>query len=90
MKQQEVKTKYKWEPTSGLRIQNYVKSKEFNRLTKTLISKLSSAHSTLDGKVTAVTELLTTVSDKCLKTVNKNRKRQNNNYFDSDCYKKRK
>ena len=32
------------------------------------------------------------MSDKCLKTVNKNRKRQNikNNYFDSDCYKKRK
>ena len=93
MKQQQVKTKYKWEPISGLRIQNYVKSiKEFNKLTTTLRSKLSSAHSTLDEKVAAVTEQLTTVSDKCLKTVNKNRKRQNNenNYFDSDCYKKRK
>ena len=92
MKQQQVKTKYKWETTSGARIQNYVKSKEFNRLTITLKSKLSSSYSTLDEKVAAVTELLTTVSDKCLKTVNKNRKRQNNknNYFDSDCYKKRK
>ena len=32
------------------------------------------------------------MSDKCLKTVNKNMKRQNNKnkYFDSDCYKKRK
>ena len=92
MKQQQVKTKYKREPTSGLRIQNYVKSKEFSRLPTTLKSKLSSAYSTLDEKVTAVTELLTTVSDKCLKTVNKNRKRQNilKNYFDSDCYKKRK
>ena len=66
--------------------------KEFNRLTTTLKSKLSSAHSTLDEKVAAVTELLTTVSDKCLKSINKNRKRQNNKnkYFDSDCYKKRK
>ena len=74
MKQQQVKTKYKWELTSGLRIQNYVKSKEFNRLTTTLKSKLSSAHSTLDENVAAVTELLTTVNDKCLKTVNKNSK----------------
>ena len=65
MKQQQVKTKYKWEPTSGLSIQNYVKRKEFNRLTTTLRNKLSSAYSILDGKVTAVTELLTTVSDKC-------------------------
>ena len=92
MRQQQVKTKYKWEPTSELRIQNYVNSKEFNRLTTTLKSKLNNANSTLDEKVAAVTELLTTVSDKCLKTVNKNMKRQNNknNYFDSDCYKKRK
>ena len=92
MKQQQVKTKHKWEPTSGLTIRNYVKSKGFNRLTTTLKSKLSSTHSTLDEKVAAITELLTIVSDKCLKTVNQSRKRQNNknNYFDSDCYKKRK
>ena len=51
MKQQQVKTKYKWEPTSGLRIQNYVKSKEFTRLTTTLKSKLNSAHRTLDEKL---------------------------------------
>ena len=50
MRQQQVKTKYKWEPTSGLRIQNYVNSKEFNRLTTTLKSKLNNANSTLDEK----------------------------------------
>ena len=67
-------------------------SKEFIRLTTTLTSKLSYAPSTSDEKVAAVSELLTAVSDKCLKTVNKNRKRQNNenNYFNSDCCKKRK
>ena len=36
MKQQQVKTKYKWGPASGLRIEHYVKSKELNRLTTTL------------------------------------------------------
>ena len=71
MKQQQVKTKYKWDSTSGLRIQYYVKSKEFNRLTTTLKSRFSSDHSTLAEKFAAVAELLTTVSDKCLKTVNK-------------------
>ena len=70
---------------------NFIYGHEFKFLVKQTNEEVHSSSLNLDEKVQKVTNLLIHVSNKCLRAIKiKKKKSKNHEYFNSNCYNKRK
>ena len=85
---------YKWDINSKQKISKYFNTNEFNKPLGNLEQHLLSPNKndSLNLAVTDLTKILINLSKKCLqfKSRSNKKKRKKNEYFDSDCYSKRK
>ena len=88
---------FKWDSNSKQKVNSYLRSHDFTKAIKILKQNLSQLHQTyiyMNTAVTDLTNILVNVSRNCLK-LNKTQKRKtksnkNREYFDYECYLKRK
>ena len=80
---------YKWDNTSMYKVNSYVKSREFLEKVDVIQSMLSSTGD-VNNDAENINSLLIIVSDRCLKVVKvKKAQKGNKEYFDTNCYNKR-
>ena len=80
---------YKWDNTSVHKVNWYVKSREFLEKVDVIQNMLSSTGD-INNDVENINSLFINVSDRCLKVVKiKKHKKRNKEYFDTNCYNKR-
>ena len=87
---------FKWDSSSKQKINSYLRSHDFTKAITILKQNLESSTSDklMNTAVTDITNILINVSKNCLKLSKTQKKKKNNNeskeYFDSECYLKRK